>query len=98
MIVSEVCVCCLYVVSSPIYVLSPSLMEVVQIPCCLLICWGLVPNVVDESSEDTFREVNVSGKICHFFWIPVPVECNHSLLFEVLDGFFEGKDDVLVGC
>ena len=98
MIVLEVRVCCLYVASLPIHVLSPSLMEVAQIPCCPLICRGLVTNVVDESSEDTLGEVNVSGKICCFFWIPVPVECDYSLLFKVSDRFFEGKDDVLVGC
>ena len=98
MIVSEVRVGCLYVVSPLIHVFSPGLMEVAQIPCCPLICQGLVTNVVNESLEDTLGEVDVSGKICCLFWIPVPVECNHSLLFEVSDGFFEGKDDVLVSC
>ena len=98
MIVLEVRVGCLYVISSSIHVFSPGLMEVAQISCCPLICRGLVANLVDESSEDTLGEVNVSGKICRFFRIPVPVECNYSLLFEVLDRLFKGEDQVLVSC
>ena len=98
MIVSGVRVGCLYVVSLLIHVFSPGLMEVAQISRCPLICWVLATSLVEESSEDTLREVNVSGKICRLFWILVPVECNHSLLLEVSDGFFEGEDDVLVGC
>ena len=81
-----------------IHVFSPSLMRVMQIPCCPLICWGLVMNVVNDSSKETLGEVNISGKTCCFFHVPVPVEGNYSLLFEVSDRLFKGEDQVLVSC
>ena len=79
-----------------VHIFSPSLVKVMQISCCPLICWGLVSDVINDSLKEAFGEVDVSGKACCFFHIPVPVKCDHLLLFKVLDELFKSEDKVLV--